>query len=335
LLSVAIHRSPTTGGVFASYASLCDIRAAVDGATIGFAGPRVVESTTGLRLPADSHTARSALAAGLVDAVLSSDEDEQASWVANALGVGGGRQPAVILHVAPLPPSGPWELVQAARSSAANTGSTWARLLLTDPIWLHPAPGLVGGLAHLDGERVGVLAMDRHTGRPTPASYDLAQRVAELAGRLGLPLLTFVDTPGADPSPASEAAGIAGAIARTFACLDAVPVPSVAICVGEGGSGGALALAHCDQLLILEHAIFSVISPEGAAAILHRDASRAPELAEQLKLAPADLLALGIVDAIVPADPGAVLEALRKALATAVIGDRRRRPDAATAKWVR
>ena len=111
-----------------------------------------------------------------------------------------------------------------------------------------------------------------------------------------LPLLTFVDTPGADPGAASEADGIAREIAVTFAAMDALSTPSVSVCVGEGGSGGALALAYADRLLMLEHAVFSVIAPEGAAAILERDASKAPELAARLRLTSADLLDLGIVD---------------------------------------
>lgn len=336
LLSVAVHRSPTTGGVFSSYASLCDIRAAVEGATIGFAGPRVAEMITGERLPMISHTARGAFSAGLVDEVLPADEHEQAAWVAAALGAGSRGEAGGVIDVPPRPPDDAWAHVLAARSEAASTGVAWARLVLTDPVWLHGQPGLDAGLAHLDGERVGVLAMNRHTGRPNPDTFALAQRVALLAGRLGHPLLSFIDTRGADPGPESEARGVARAIAQTLATLDAVPVPTVALCVGEGGSGGALALAHCDQLLMLEHAIFSVIPPEGAATILHRDAARAPELAAHLKLTPADLLALGIIDAVVPAaDPAVVLDALRTARAAAVIGDRHRRLDAATARWVR
>jgi acetyl-CoA carboxylase alpha subunit len=144
-----------------------------------------------------------------------------------------------------------------------------------------------------------------------------------------------VDTPGAHPGPAAEAAGIAGEIARTFAALDELPTVSVAVCVGEGGSGGALAFAHADRLLMLRHSVFSVIGPEGAAAIIERDVGRAPELAEWLRLTAPDLAELGIADEVVDEDAGAVGRAVARALDTAEPGDRRARLDRATATWVR
>jgi acetyl-CoA carboxylase carboxyl transferase subunit beta len=148
-------------------------------------------------------------------------------------------------------------------------------------------------------------------------------------------VLTVVDTPGADPSAASEGDGIAREIARTFAVMADLPSTSVSVCVGEGGSGGALALAHADRLLIQEHAVFSVIAPEGAAAILERDRDRAPEVAARLKLTSADLLRLGIVNAVVPEpDPAAMRAAIVGALSEARPGDRNRRIDAATARWI-
>jgi len=194
------------------------------------------------------------------------------------------------------------------------------------------------GLATIEGGRVVIVAMDRHAadGRPRPAGYRLAQRAIALAGRLSLPLLTFVDTPGADPSASSEADGIAGEIARTFRAMAELPSTSVSVCVGEGGSGGALALAHSDRLLIQEHAVFSVIAPEGAAAILERDIGKAPELAARLKLTSADLLQLGIVDRVVPEpDPAGLRLAIVEAFNDATPGDRDKRIDRATARWIR
>jgi acetyl-CoA carboxylase carboxyl transferase subunit beta len=145
-------------------------------------------------------------------------------------------------------------------------------------------------------------------------------------------LLTLVDTPGADPGPDSEAGGLAGEIARTFAAMDALPTPSVSVCVGEGGSGGALAIAHADRLLIQRHAVFSVIAPEGAAAILHRDSSRAAELAEQLRLTAPALVELGVADGVV--DEVLDADTLLRAFEVARAGDRRRRIDGATARWL-
>jgi acetyl-CoA carboxylase carboxyl transferase subunit beta len=337
LLSLALLRSPTTGGVYASYASLADVKAAEPGATIGFAGPRVVELTTGEPLPEGSHTAESAFAHGLLDAVTA----DGAAWIDAALG----------LREAPLAPrrfggvfghttfdDSAWGEVEQARLPfrasgidwAARLCSSWTELRGTDPV-------VRAGLATLEGGRLVVVAMDRHAadGRPRPPGYRLAQRAIALAGRLSLPVLTVVDTPGADPSAASEGDGIAREIARTFAVMADLPSTSVSVCVGEGGSGGALALAHADRLLIQEHAVFSVIAPEGAAAILERDRDRAPEVAARLKLTSADLLRLGIVNAVVPEpDPAAMRAAIVGALSEARPGDRNRRIDAATARWI-
>jgi acetyl-CoA carboxylase carboxyl transferase subunit beta len=125
-----------------------------------------------------------------------------------------------------------------------------------------------------------------------------------MAGRLGLPVVTVIDTRGADPLPSSEGHGVAAAIARTFLALLACPSPTLAVVTGEGGSGGALAMAVCDRVVVWENAVFSVIAPEGAASILHRDASRAPELAEQLRITADDLVRLRIADGIEPEPPG-------------------------------
>jgi acetyl-CoA carboxylase carboxyl transferase subunit beta len=162
----------------------------------------------------------------------------------------------------------------------------------------------------------------------------LACRGIELAGRLGIPVVTFVDTPGAALSPEAENQGIARAIARTHAAMAATPVPTVSVCVGEGGSGGAQALSAADRLLIQKGAIFSVIGPEGAAAILERDAAKAPEVAPLLRLTSADLVGFGIADAVVPDGLDPTVQAVDRALGEAVPGDRARRLDAATAAWL-
>jgi acetyl-CoA carboxylase carboxyltransferase component len=337
LLQLAVHRNPTTGGVFASYGSLADIRAAEPGATVGFAGPRVVEHTTGSPLPAGSHTAESAYDAALVDALVA-DED-QAAWVETALGV--RDTPLVLPERATARPSGfspgPYGEVQRARDERRPSGYEWVARLASSWTELRGVdPVMRAGLATIEGRRLMVVAMHSRgpsaANGPGPAGFRLAQRAINLAGRIGLPVLTFVDTRGADPRAESEADGIAGEIARTFAAMDALPTPSVAVCVGEGGSGGALAVANADVLLIQEHAIFSVIAPAGAAAILHRAADRTPQLAAQLKLTSGDLLKLGIVDEVVPDDePG---PAICAALDRAEPGGRRTRPDAATAAWL-
>jgi acetyl-CoA carboxylase alpha subunit len=338
LLQLAILRSPTTGGVYASYASLADIRIAAPGATIGFAGPRVVELTTDEKLPPGGHTAEFAYEAGLVDELL--PEDRWAQWIETALDLPTERaNSAPRAHIAPsssrVAGGGAWGEVLAARDPGRWSGDAWVDALCTAWTPLRgPGAAFVCGLGSIDGRRIGVVAMNRQ--QPRPADYRLAQRTIALAGRLGLPLLTLVDTPGADPRPDSEREGIAGEIARTLALLAEFPNHSVSVCVGEGGSGGALALAFADRLLMLEHSIFSVIAPEGAAAILERDASLAPAVSERLRLTSRDLLDLGIVDEVI-AEPTAVSSlhhAITTALDAASVGDRTRRFDEATTRWL-
>ncbi len=296
LLSLGVYGSPTTGGVFASYGSLVDVRAAYEHAVIGFAGPRVAEGTLGVSLPARSHTAESAYDHGLVDELLV--PGGAGEWVEVGLGL--------VARPLPTRPLPAWE--------DPGVGGAWGEVLRARAVG-RPTGHRPGGEARLvvagaAGDRPGDPGRDwprwRGPGawswRPigtTPAGARHPPGSAwpsgpwHLAGRLGLPVVTMVDTPGADPSPESEADGIAGEIARTFAAMAACPTPTVSVCVGEGGSGGALALSYADRLLVSEHAIFSVIAPEGAAAILERDVTRSPDVADRLKLSSTDLLDLG------------------------------------------
>jgi acetyl-CoA carboxylase alpha subunit len=336
LLQLAILRGPTTGGVYASYASLADVTAAEPGAMVGFAGPRVVELTTGEVVPHDSHTAESAYAAGLVDAVV--ERERQAAWVEAALGLTPWppQRPAVRSGHSHALAGGALGEVQRARSELRPTGAEWAAALCSSWTPLRGRGDAVeAGLATLGGRRLVVVGHTRR--RPRAGDYQLARRAAALAGRLGLPLLTLVDTPGADPSPTSEAEGVAREIASTFAAMDALGTVSVSVCVGEGGSGGALAFAHADRLFLLEHAVFSVIGPEGAAAILDRsaDPGAVARRAEQLKLRAPDLEELGIADGVLAENETAVRDAVLRAVDEASVGDRRRRVDAATVRWLR
>jgi acetyl-CoA carboxylase carboxyl transferase subunit beta len=343
LLSIAVHRSPTTGGVLASYGSLCDLRAVEAGAVIGFAGPRVVAETTGEMVGEESHQAATALEHGLVDAVLAPAEID--AWVETALGLRDDPLEPRALPAAGGEPDAEdddgdlsaWDEVVRARRPDRPSGidvaaalcSSWTELTGTDPT-------IRAGLATIAGRRVVVIANDRHTdaGRPRAEGFRLARRAVGLADRLGLPLLTLVDTPGADPSSGSENDGVARAIADLYGAMAGLRSPSVSVCVGEGGSGGALALAWTDRLLVQRHAVFSVIAPEGAAAILERDADKAPETAGLLGLTSADLIELGVADALVDESVEAVRAAVDVALAQAVAGDRGRRADALSARWL-
>ena len=190
---------------------------------------------------------------------------------------------------------------------------------------------IIGGLATLEGRKVVLIGHEkghdtetriRHNfGMGKPEGYRKAIRLMELAGRFGLPVVTLVDTSGAFPGIEAEERGQAEAIARsTEACL-ALPVPMVAVIVGEGGSGGAVALASAERVLMLEHAVYSVISPEGCASILWRTAEKAPDAAEAMKVTAQHLERLGVIDRIVSEpvggahrDPAAAARALGKAI---------------------
>ena len=337
LLSLAIHQHPSSGGVLVSYAGLADLRVAHAGATIGFAGPRVAEAMVGAPLPEGSHTAEALHAAGLLDGVL--EPGEEPAWVAVALGLADRPLPT-----RPLPAwsdpggEGAWREVLRARGAGRPTGidraarlvTSWTELCGRDPV-------VRAGLATLAGRRVVVVATDRHAGegRPAPAGYRLARRAFELAERLQLPVVTLVDTPGADPSTAAEVDGLIVELAACFGVMAGLTVATVCVCVGEGGSGGALALSYADRLLIQEHAVYSVIAPEGAAAILERDPTQAPRMADRLGLTSGTLLELGIVDEVVPEGQEPLEVAVAEALDEAVVGERRRRFDAATERWLR
>ncbi|HEX4365804.1 MAG TPA: acetyl-CoA carboxylase carboxyltransferase subunit alpha [Rhodopila sp.] len=235
----------------------------------------------------------------------------------------------------------PWQKTQVARHPDRPKAKDYIDSLITD---FTPLAGdrafaddaaVLGGIGRFHDRPVMVLGTEKGTdtesrvkhnfGMARPEGYRKARRLVELAGRFGLPLLSFVDTSGAFPGIEAEARGQAEAIARSIeACLEA-PVPIVATIIGEGGSGGAIALASGDRILMLEHAVYSVISPEGCASILWRDQAQAPVAAEALRLTAEDLLRLRLIDQVVPEplggaqrDKPATLKAVEQALQDAL-----------------
>jgi acetyl-CoA carboxylase carboxyl transferase subunit alpha len=209
----------------------------------------------------------------------------------------------------------PWQKTQVARHPDRPHALAYIGGLITEFV---PLAGdrafaddaaIVGGIGRFRGHAVMVLGTERgadtetriahNFGMARPEGYRKARRLIEMAGRFGLPILTFVDTAGAFPGIDAESRGQAEAIARSIeACVES-PVPIVATIIGEGGSGGAIALAAADRVLMLENAVYSVISPEGCASILWREASQAPAAADALKLTASDLLGMRIIDGIV------------------------------------
>jgi acetyl-CoA carboxylase carboxyl transferase subunit alpha len=213
-----------------------------------------------------------------------------------------------------------WQVVQLSRHPARPYTLDYVGALFTDFVELHgdrrfgEDPAIVGGFARFDGEPVLILGhqkgrstkenLQRNFGMPRPEGYRKALRLMELAERFRRPIVTFIDTPGAYPGIASEERGQAEAIAVCLERMASLTVPVVACVVGEGGSGGALAIGVGNRLLMLEHSVYSVISPEACSSILYRDASKAAKAADALKLTARDLEKLGIVDEVIPEAPG-------------------------------
>jgi acetyl-CoA carboxylase alpha subunit/acetyl-CoA carboxylase beta subunit len=307
---------PSTGGVFASYASLGDVVLADPEATVGFAGPRVAEAVTGAPVGPDSHHGRSAFASGLVDGLATADEaPSQLTVWAELLHPArrGGPLPSVRASDHATVQLEAAEVVRRTRAAGRPSARTLLHQVFDTSVEL--SGDRMGGVdavavaavARLGGRSVVVVGFDRDAtnrhgrrGLPGAVAFRIVQRALTLARRHGLPVIALIDTNGADPSPAAEAAGVAGAISETFVATLSVDAPTIGIVTGEGGSGGALAIGATDRLLIQDDAFFSVISPEGAATILHRDAGRADEVVAHLKLRAHDLLELGIVDGVLP-----------------------------------
>ncbi|MCW3844312.1 acetyl-CoA carboxylase carboxyltransferase subunit alpha [Micromonospora yasonensis] len=356
LLTVSVITDPTYGGVAASFATNTDVVLAESGARMGFAGPRVIRQVTGATLPEGFQTAEFLLRHGQVDMVVSRHalRSRLTALLAAARAGRAGRRPRVPRQepaprptpaadaAAPATAAGPdrdaWETVRTARHPARPTTLDYLETAFDGFVELHgdrlgaDCPAVIGGLARLDGRSVMVIGhqkghttaelVARNFGMASPAGHRKALRLMRLAARLGLPVVTLVDTPGADPGVDAEQQGQAAAIAENILALSVLPTPVIAVVTGEGGSGGALALAVADRVLMLEHAVYSVISPEGCAAILWPDSAAAPQAARALRLTATDLRRLGVVDEVVPepdpaahGDPAGAADRLGRAVA--------------------
>lgn len=231
----------------------------------------------------------------------------------------------------------PWQRVQLARHPDRPHTLDYIQKLCSDFVELHgdrlygDDAAIIGGLGVFEGQTVMVMGhqkgrstkenIARNFGMPQPEGYRKAQRLMEHAARFGFPILTFIDTPGANPGVQAEERGIGQAIAANLMTMLTIEVPIIVTVIGEGGSGGALAIGVGDRVLMLENSIYSVASPEASAAILWRDAAQAPAAAEAMRITAPDLLSFGIIDEIVPepeggahTDSAAAFDAVRDAL---------------------
>ncbi len=330
---VTVLTNPTSGEVYASFASLGDVIVAEPKALVGFAPLRVVEEVSGRPLPEGIHTAEYNLQHGMIDQVV--DRTKLHQFLSVLLELLSSRYRLTVtrrgkpISVPDHPADYAWQTVQLARHQQRPTALDYIPRITSSFIELRgdrrfsDDRSVVCGLADFSGEAVVVIGQERshNEGRSYPEGFRKAQRGMRLAATFGLPVITLIDTPGAYPGIEAEERGMGQAIASTLALMSDLPTPIVSVIIGEGGSEGALALGVADRILMLENAIYSVISPESAAAIVYRDSEKASEMASALKLTAFDCKELGVIDTVVPepeggahADPDEAARLLRNSI---------------------
>lgn len=331
LLFVPVLTDPTTGGVTASFAMLGDIILAEPKALIGFAGPRVIEQTIGQKLPEGFQRAEFQLEHGFVDAIVERGflkETLQNILVVHKSRTGYANFDPAHDHdrldatelmkerAAKASVMKVWDKVTAARQVQRLGADDYIEGIFDSFFELHgdryfrDDPAIIGGIAYLDGQPVTVIGVNKghdaasclshNYGMPSPEGYRKAIRLMKQAEKFNRPIITFVNTSGAYPGLEAEENGQGEAIARNLFEMSALKTPLLAIMIGEGGSGGALALAVGNEVWMLENATYSILSPEGFASILWKDGSRAEEAAEVMKITASELKKLQIVEEIIP-----------------------------------
>lgn len=339
LLYVSVLTEPTTGGVTASFAMLGDIILAEPGALIGFAGPRVIEQTIRQKLPKGFQRAEFLVEHGFVDDIVRrenlkktlsdiltlhnynkiSSGDQNSADVEDEQNNGnqkGRSSHPESYHIGNNPYLSAWERVQLSRKMDRPSGKDYIDALFDDFMELHgdrnygDDRAIIGGLASFHGIPVTVIAQQKgnntkeniyhNFGMPMPEGYRKALRLMKQAEKFHRPVICFVDTPGAFCGVEAEERGQGEAIARNLMELSGLKTPVLSVVTGEGGSGGALALAAGDQVWMLENSVYSILSPEGFASILWKDSSKADEAAEVMKLTATDLYQKGIVEEMIP-----------------------------------
>lgn len=326
-LFISVLTDPTTGGVTASFAMLGDIIIAEPGALIGFAGPRVIEQTIGQKLPEGFQKAEFLQDHGFVDKIV--ERRDQKKIIGQILYMHRNHQMDPTVHGDKAPVSTdkhlkkiriggktPWDTVLLSRRSDRPTATDYINAIFDEFIEFHgdrcyrDDGAIVGGIAMFHGMPVTVIGqqkgrntkenLKRNFGMPSPDGYRKALRLMKQAESFGRPIICFVDTPGAFCGLEAEERGQGEAIARNLFEMSDLKVPVLSVIIGEGGSGGALAMAVADEVWMLENSIYSVLSPEGFASILYKDSKKAPEAAKVMKATARDLEKLGLIERIVP-----------------------------------
>ena len=344
LLYISVLTDPTTGGVTASFAMEGDIILAEPKALIGFAGPRVIEQTTGQRLPAGFQRAEFLLEHGFVDRIVErheqkqvlsdllrlhraqptmslhvreaeKDENQGKNQNENQKAMASSNQQTIVMQKNEILKTkkqerssarSAWDRVCLARDKKRPVGSDYINALFDSFYELHgdrmmsDDKALTAGIGLFHGQPVTVIAQEKkqNFGMCSPQGYRKALRLMAQAEKFHRPIICFVDTPGAACGIEAEEHGQGEAIARNLYEMSALKTPILSILIGEGGSGGALALAVADEVWMMENAVYSILSPEGFSSILWKDSKRAKEAADCMKLTAADLKAAGIVEQV-------------------------------------
>ena len=332
LLYISVLTNPTTGGVTASFAMLGDIILAEPNALIGFAGPRVIEQTIRQKLPKGFQRSEFLLEHGFIDQIVERKNMKEAlakllkmhcknlcieaETVQKNLVKSLKNLPETKENMVDISEKTAWEHVVLARSKERPTGKDYIPWLFDHFTELHgdrlfgDDPALIGGIGYFNGVPVTLLVQEKGNGTKeniahnfgmvSPEGYRKSLRLMKQAEKFHRPVICLVDTPGAFCGLEAEERGQGEAIARNLFELSGLKVPVLSIVIGEGGSGGALALAAGDEVWMMENSIYSILSPEGFASILWKDSGKAKEAAEVMKLTAADLKRLGIIEMVIP-----------------------------------
>lgn len=331
LLYIPVLTDPTTGGVTASFAMLGDIILAEPGALVGFAGPRVIEQTIGQKLPEGFQRSEFLLEHGFVDAIIERKDLKMTLYkilklhhikegYANfdPLRSDDCYEPTELMkeRASKFQPLSAWEKVKAARKVDRCASVDYMDCIFDEFMEMHgdrqfrDDPAIIGGFAYLDGQPVTVIGvhkgkdlkdcMKHNYGMPSPEGYRKAIRLMKQAEKFNRPIITFVNTSGAFCGMEAEERGQGEAIARNLYEMSGLKVPVLCILIGEGGSGGAIALSVGNEVWMLENATYSVLSPEGFASILWKDGKRAKEASGIMKITAQDLYELKIIEEVIP-----------------------------------
>lgn len=335
LLYCPILTDPTTGGVTASFAMLGDVIMAEPGALIGFAGPRVIKQTIGQDLPKGFQTAEFLVEHGIIDGIvkrrnlkktmyflIKSHQGKEGNYAAFGNNPFRFQLTEIVKEYAwKSTVKDAWERVKGTRKLDRPTAMHYIERIFDTFVEAHgdrafrDDGAIVGGIGFIGGQAVTVIAdyrgqsaqeyKERNFGMPMPEGYRKALRLMKQAEKFNRPIVCFVNTPGAYPGIEAEERGMGESIARNLLEMSGLKVPVVCILIGEGGSGGALATAVGNEVWMLENATYSILSPEGFASILWKNADRAQEASEIMKITAEDLLKLKVIDRIVPEYGGA------------------------------